>query len=226
MGLVDLFKRKSDGGDPRAELEARLAAIAMTDALVRGGQDPATLYLATNVDEDGKVEGDRPTMRFRFDAERVGADAWQVRGTTAHGGRFTVDVSVAECPALDPATAASGVTPAVPLRFSLTSGAMRDPLARSPVLFSWRVEGGMDEASREAPLEVEATVMGTGLKRLDHAYVPMKDRTHHVALLKCHRGDDSVWLALDLATGDGELFPRRRETGSYRLALDVLLTFT
>ena len=83
----------------------------------------------------------------------------------------------------------------------------------------------MDEPSIESALGVDAVAMGTELTRMPHAYV-LAEPDQHWVLLKCSREDQSVFLALDLDAGEGEIFPRRHDVNSYRLALDFLRTFT
>lgn len=212
-----------------AELLKRLGNIAAANTVVRGGQDPERLFLATNLDNEGKIDGDRPTMKFRFDVKRVGEDQWHLASgiddATAYC-RFSMDIALPEMPLMDPATFDMANSPGFPLKFSKPADHERSPLARSAFLLSWRVDGGMDSPSLEAPLQVDATVMGVELTRLDYAYVPTKQPNQHWVLLKCHRGEQSFWLGLDLSTGVGEVFPRRGEIESYKLALDFLCTFT
>lgn len=129
-------------------------------------------------------------------------------------------------PLIDPATFDMANSPGFPLTFSKPPDHERSPLVRSAFLQSWRVDGGMESPGFEVPLKVDVTVMGIELTRLDHAYVPTKEPKEHWALLKCHRGEQSFWLGLDLSTGAGEVFPRRGEVQSYQLALDFLRTFT
>ena len=83
----------------------------------------------------------------------------------------------------------------------------------------------MEAADRSEPLALDFTVMGVELTRLDYAYVPTIAPNEHWVLLKCYRGEQSIWLGLDLANGSGEIFPRRGEVESYQLALDALYTF-
>lgn len=236
MGLLGLFKKKpAAAGAPLAlgplddELLRRLGNIAAANAWVRGGQDPERLFLATNLDAEQKVDANRPTMRFRFAAKRVGADGWQLAAgiddPTAFC-RFSMELALPDLPVLDPASVDMNHLPGFPLRFSKPADHERSPLARSAFLLAWRVDGGMDSPSLDGPLAVDVTVAGVELTRLDYAYVPTKQPGQHWALLKCHRGEQSFWLGLELATGEGEVFPRRGEVESYTLALDVLRTFT
>lgn len=48
------------------------------NTLIRGGQDPERLLLAINIDGEGKIDDDRPTMRFRFDVQRIQVDRWRL----------------------------------------------------------------------------------------------------------------------------------------------------
>ncbi len=224
MGLLNLFKKK-----PESELPHRLGRISAANTLMRGGQDPEKLMLAISFDEDGALRPDRLAMGFKFAVARTGPDHWRldarIDDPVAHC-RFTMNLELPELPLLDPATFDLASAPGFPLTFSKPADHERSPLARSAFLLAWRVEGGMDEPSREAPLEVDVMVMGVELTRLDHAYVPTKQPNQQWALLKCLRGEQNCWLALDLAHGTGEVFPRRGEIESYTLALDLLLTFT
>jgi len=207
----------------------RLGNIAAANTLVRGGQDPERLLLATNVDNEGKIDDDRPKMNFQFDVQRVGADKWHlaagVDGATTYC-RFSMDLDLPGMPSMDPAMFDMANAPGFPLTFSKPPDHERSPLARSAFLLSWRVDGGMESPSIEVPLKVDVTVMGVELTRLPHAYVPTLNPNEHWALLKCHRDEQSFWLSLNLSTGEGEVFPRRGEVESYKLALDFLCTFT
>lgn len=234
MGLLDLFKKKpSPAPLPTRPIDAdllkRLGNIAAANTLVRGGQDPEQLLLAINLGKEEKIDGDRPTMKFRFDVERVGPDHWRldagIDGSVAYC-RFSMELGLPELPRMDPATFDMANSPGFPLTFSKPADHERSPVARSAFLMAWRVAGGMESASRETPLSVHVTVMGVELTRLDYAYVPTKQPNQHWVLLKCHRGEQSFWLGLDLSTGVGEVFPRRGEIESYKLALDFLFTFT
>jgi hypothetical protein len=137
-----------------------------------------------------------------------------------------MDLDLPEMPLMDPATFDMSNSPGFSLVFSKPPDHERSPMARSVFLLSWRVDGGMESPSLEGPLAVDVTVMGVELTRLDYAYVPTKQPNQHWVLLKVHRAEQSFWLGLDLATGDGEVFPRRGEIESYKLALDFLCTFT
>lgn len=211
------------------DLLKRLGNIAAANTVVRGGQDPERLILATNLDREGEIDGDRPTMAFRFDVQRVGPDQWRLEAgiddPVAHC-RFSMDLELPEMPLLDPATFDMSNAPGFPLTFSKPADHERNAMARSAFLLGWRVDGGMVAPSRETPLRVDVTVMGVELTRLDYAYVPTREPNQHWVLLKCHRGEQSFWLGLELSTGAGEVFPRRGEPESYRLAMDLLFTFT
>ncbi len=199
------------------------------NTLVRGGQDPERLFLAANLGGEGKLDADRPTMRFRFDVQRLESDRWRLAAgidEATASCRFWMDLDLPEMPLMDPETFDMGNSPGFPLTFSNPPDHERSPLARSAFLLSWRVDGGMDSPSLEVPLEVNVTVMGVELTNLDHSYVPTKEPNQQWVLLKCHRGEQSFWLGLDLSTGAGEVFPRRGEVESYQLALEVLCTFT
>ncbi len=257
MGFLDAFKKKSasvsvqrPGGDSThekkveardsepaplpsrpidAELLKRLGNIAAANTLVRGGQDPERLLLALNLDRDGKIDGDRPTMRFRFDVQRTGPDQWRLTAGIDDAVaycRFSMGLDLPEIPAMDPATFDMSKCLGFPLTFSMPADHERSPLARSAFLLAWRVEGGMDSPSLESSLTVDGSVMGVELTRLDYAYVPTVQPNQHWVLLKCLRGEQSFWLGLDLSVGAGEVFPRRGEVESYTLALDLLCTFT
>lgn len=223
MGFLNLFKKK-----PESDLPQRLGRIAAANTLVRGGRDPETLVLAVSLDEEGKVRGDRLAMAFKFDVTRTGPDRWRLNAgidDSVASCRFTMDLELPELPPLDPATFDMANSPGFRLTFSKPAEHERSPLARSAFLLAWRVDGGMEQPPREAPLPVDVTVMGVELTRLDHAYVPTKQPNQQWALLKCLRGEQSFWLGLDLANGTGEVFPRRGEVESYKLALDFLFTF-
>jgi hypothetical protein len=211
------------------DLLKRLGNIAAANTLVRGGQDPERLVLATNVNGEGKIDADRPTMRFKFDVQRAGADHWDLAAgiddATAYC-RFSLGFDLPELPLMDPATFDMANSPGFQLVVSKPADHERSTLARSAFLLSWRVDGGMEAPSIETPLQLNVTVMGIELTRLPHAYVPTVKPNEHWVLLKCHRGEQSFWLGLDLSTGAGEVFPRRGELESYKLALDFLYTFT
>lgn len=211
------------------DLLTRLGNIAAANTLVRGGQDPERLALATNVNGEGKVDADRPTMRFNFDVQRAGPDKWDLAAgiddATAYC-RFSLGFDLPELPLIDPATFDMANSPGFQLVVSKPADHERSPLARGAFLLSWRVDGGIEAPSIETPLQLNVTVMGIELTRLPHAYVPTVRPNEHWVLLKCHRGEQSFWLGLDLSTGAGEVFPRRGELESYKLALDFLYTFT
>lgn len=240
MGFLDLFKKKpSPAAAPQAgaslpgrpidaDLLTRLGNIAAANTLVRGGQDPERLILASNVDNEGKIDRNRPTMKFRFEVNRVGDDQWHLAAgiddATAYC-RFSMDLVLSELPLLDPATFDMANAPGFPITFSKPAEHERSPLARSAFLLAWRVDGGMTSPS-EQPLRLDVNVMGVELTNLGYAYVPTKQANQHWVLLKCQRGAQSFWLGLDLSTGMGEVFPRRGEIESYKLALNFLCTFT
>ncbi|MDB4963354.1 MAG: hypothetical protein JWP01_3353 [Myxococcales bacterium] len=207
----------------------RLGNIAAANTLVRGGQDPERLLLAINLDREEKVDGDRPTMRFRFDVQRVSADQWHLDAAIDDAVafcRFSMDLDLPEMPVMDPASFDMSNSPGFALTFSKPPDHERSPSARSAFLLAWRVDGGMDSPSLEDPLSVDVTVMGVELTSLGYAYVPTKEPNQHWVLLKCRRGEQAFWLGLDLSTGAGEVFPRRGEVESYELALDFLCTFS
>lgn len=235
MGFLGLFKKKPPTSgrisptslDP--ELRGRLRNIAAANTLVRGGQDPQRLMLAINFDADDKIDADRPTMRFQFEAQRVGENAWRfaagIDEATSYC-RFTMDLELPAQSPLDPATFDIANAPFVRLTFSKPPDHERSPLARSAFLLSWRINGGMERPLLDAPLAVDVGVMGVELTRLDAFYVPTVEAGEQWALLKCNRGEQSFWLGLELSSGAGEVFPRRGEVASYELALDFLCTFT
>lgn len=239
MGFFDIFKKKRPSAAPGVpmppprpldvELLERLGRYAAVNTLVRGGQDPQRLFLATNTDADGRIATDRPTMGFRFIVERAGADHFRLHAgiddATAYC-RFTLDLALPLKDPLDPRTFDMANAPAFPLTMSKPAEHERSPLARSAFLLGWRIEGGMELASRSAPLTVDALVMGVELSNTGFAWAPTVEPREHWALLKLCRGEQSVWLALDLANGEGQLFPRRGEPESYTLAIDLLTTFT
>jgi hypothetical protein len=211
------------------ELLNRLGNIGAANALVRGGQDPERLYLASNINSEGKIDDDRPTMKFRFDVQRTGPERWLLASGIDDAYaycRFSLDLDLPEQQLLDSTTFDMANSPGFQLTVSKPSDHERSPLARSAFLLSWRVDGGMEAPSIDTPLQLNVTVMGVELTRLAHAYVPTLTPNAHWVLLKCHRGEQSFWLGLDLSTGEGEIFPRRGELESYKLALDFLYTFT
>jgi hypothetical protein len=235
VGLLDLFKRAPPKGSPPAfdaELERRLSTVAVSGALARGGLEASRIFLAINYGTDGEtISDDRPTMLFKF-APPVRADAnvWRfdcgIDDATAYC-RFTIDVLLTEHPLLRAGTPETIEAPRFPIQFSKPADHERSPMARSTFLMAWRIDGGMELPSREEPLEVGFMVMGASLKRLSYAYVPApSEAPDHWALLRCERGEQAFWLALNLATGEGEVFPRRGDTESYTLALDFVKTFT
>jgi hypothetical protein len=210
------------------ELLRRLGNIGAVNVLVRGGRDPAQLYLAVNVNGEGVVEGNRPAVGFRFDVERIASEHWRIMARIDEPTafcRFWLDLNLPEIPALDPATFDMSNSPGFRMAISKPPECERDPLARSWFLLAWRVEGGMEESSLDSSLHVDAVVMGVELTRLPHAY-GLTGAEDHWVLLKCSRRDEAFFIALDLSTGAGEVFPRRYDVNSYRLALDFLRTFT
>lgn len=207
----------------------RLSNIAAVNTLVRDGQDPERLVLAVNVDAEGTIDGDRPTVAFRFDIERTHQDQWRllagIDDATAYC-RFWLDLKLPEAPPLDPATFDIAHTPGFEMTISMPPEYERSPLARMAFLLAWRVEGGMETPSLDAPMTVDVTVMGVELARQPHAYSFTGHPDEHWTLLKCHRGDQAFFIGLDLSTGAAEVFPRRHDVQSYQLVLDFLRTFT
>jgi hypothetical protein len=221
--LPPLLKRPID-----VELLRRLGNIGAVNVLVRGGHDPAQLYLAVNVNREGVVEESRPAVGFRFDVERIASEHWRIvaridEPTTSC--RFWLDLNLPEIPALDPASFDMSNSPGFRMVVSKAPECEREPLTRSGFLLAWRVEGGMEESSLDSSLHVDAAVMGVELTRMPHAY-GLTGAEEHWVLLKCSRRDECFFIGLDLSTGAGEVFPRRYDVNSYRLALDFLRTFT
>jgi hypothetical protein len=210
------------------DLQRRLENIGAVNVLVRGGRDPAQLYLAVNVNGEGVIDAHRPSVDFRFDVERIASERWRfaarIDEPTAFG-RFWLELNLPEIPALDPATFDMSHSPCLRMAISKPPECERDPLARSWFLLHWRVDGGMEEASLDSSLDVEVVVMGALLARMPHAY-GLTGAAEQWVLLKCSRGEECIFLGLDLSTGTGEVFPRRHDVNSYRLALDFLRTFT
>ena len=120
MGILDVFKKKA-GPVPVSRLVRRLGNIAAANTLVRGGQDPERLFLATNLDSEGKIDADRPTMRFRLDVKKVSPDQWRleagINDSVAYC-RFSMDLELPEMPLLDPTTFDMSNAPGFPLTFS------------------------------------------------------------------------------------------------------------
>lgn len=211
-----------------AELLRRLGSIASVNILVRGGHDPAQLYLAVNLNAQGVVDANRPTVTFRFDVERISSEAWRIMARLKEPTafcRFSLDLALPEMPPLDPATFDMSNSPSVRMSISTPPECERDPLARGLFLLAWRVEGGMEESSLDSALHLDTVVMGIELTRMPHAY-GLTEPDGHWVLLKCTRGDEGFFIGLDLSTGVGEVFPRRYDVNSYRLALDFVRTFT
>jgi hypothetical protein len=211
-----------------AVLLRRLGNIAAVNILVRGGHDPAQLYLAVNLDAAGVVDANRPTVTFRFDVERIASEAWRIMARIKEptaSCRFSLDLALPEMHPLDPATFDMSNSPSLRMSISTPPECERDPLARGWFLLAWRVEGGMEESSLDSALHLDTVVMGIELTRMSHAY-GLTEPDGHWVLLKCTRGDEGFFIGLDLSTGAGEVFPRRYDVNSYRLALDFVRTFT
>jgi hypothetical protein len=168
-------------------------------------------------------------MEFKFQIERLGPDQWRVAAgiddATAYC-RFWMDLDLPEMPPIDPASFDPANCPGFPVTVLKPPDHERSPLARSAFLLAWRIDGGMDSPSLEGPLRLDATVAGVELCRMPFAYLITGKPDEHWVLLKYHRGDQGLFVGLDLSTGAGEIFPRRRDVESYKLALDVLRTFT
>lgn len=224
MGLFDRFSAKSK--EPRAfdaEMVRRLDALAVANAQVRAGQHEASqVHLCPNVDAAGVVEANRPAVRMKVAPLAAKGDVWtllaSIDGATAHL-RFLLDLEIASRGRVD----ASDLSNAPPFRLTLR----RHPeyengeLARSWCLMNWRVDVDASFLSerKPGPIATTAVVAGTALTRGEASYHTPGSGTW--ALLKCVE-PGPLFLAIDTATGDAELFPRRGDSSSYLFALDLL----
>jgi hypothetical protein len=230
MSWLDLFRSRHPAGDrpdPTGfdpELLRRLATLAYADAQVREGHMEASqVHLCPNVDQNGIVEDQRPTVNFRIQPVERHDDTWTLRGSIDDATgylRFLMDLQVPgvkpDAGPLDPDNL-PGLKLAIRRHPELEHG----ELARSYCLARWRadVEESFLVERVPGPLLADTVVMGAQLTRGPVSYSAPGSGSW--LLLKCS-DPGPFFIGFDTTTGEAEMFPRRFDADGYAFALQLL----
>jgi hypothetical protein len=231
MSWLELFRKRaprgsqpdSTGFDP--ELLRRLEALAYANAQVQEGRiESSQVHLCPNVDQNGVVEDQRPTVNFRLNPLERRDDTWTFCGSIDDATgylRFLMDLQVPKNEASDRKPLDADNLPGLKPAMRRHPESAHGELARSYCLLRWRAEVEVSFLVERVPgpLLADAVVMGAQLTRGPVSYSAPGSGSW--LLLKCS-DPGPFFIGFDSATGEAEMFPRRFDADGYALALQLL----
>lgn len=228
MSWLDRFRKhtKDDGtGAFDPELLRRLEALAFANAKVRRGDlEASQVNLVPNVNDQGVVETDRPTVAFQLRPLGRRDAVWSFSGSIDDATgylRFLLDLRVANVQRLAPHQVDPDNLPGLELTVRRHPEYEHGELARTYCTTRWRAETDPSFLVErcDGPLRSGTVVVGTRLTRTEVAYAIPDSGPWF--LLKCSQ-PGPFFIGFDSTTGEAEMFPRRYDVDGYAFALDML----
>jgi hypothetical protein len=229
--LARFRKQLKDDGNGRfdSELLRRLDALAFANAKVRKGDlDAAQINLSPNVNDQGVVEANRPSVSFRLQPLQRRDDVWSFLGSIDDATgylRFLLELCVPNVQPLAPHQVDPDNMPGIEVTIRRHPEYEHGNLARSYCVTRWRadVDPSFLAEQSDGPLRSGTVVVGSRLTRTEAAYAIPDSGSWF--LLKCTE-PGPFFIAFDSTTGEAEMFPRRYDVNGYAFALDILRAIT